>query len=95
MRALSDQPGMRRRVAQIIEARQALRDDLSRIGLEVLSSAGNFLLVRAGRDVSSMLLRRGLVVRSFPAGSPVDGYIRITVRTPEANARLVQALRDR
>ena len=95
VRALSDQPGMRRRVAQIIEARQALRDDLSRIGLEVLSSAGNFLLVRAGRDVSSMLLRRGLVVRSFPAGSPVDGYIRITVRTPEANARLVQALRDR
>src|SRR6266852_2751054 len=81
VRALSDQPGMHRRVAQIIEARQALRDDLSRIGLEVLSSAGNFLLVRAGRDAASMLLRRGLVVRTFPAGSPVDGYIRITVRT--------------
>jgi len=95
VRALSDQPGMRRRVAQIVEARQALRDDLSRIGLEVLSSAANFLLVRAGRDAASMLLRRGLVVRTFPAGSPVDGYIRITVRTPEANARLVQALRDR
>lgn len=95
VRALGDQPGMRRRVVQIIEARQALRDDLSGIGLEVSSSAGNFLLVRAGRDAASLLLGRGLVVRTFPPGSPLDGYIRITVRTPEANARLVQALRDR
>jgi histidinol-phosphate aminotransferase len=95
VRALGDQPGMRRRVAQIIEARQGLRDDLSRIGVEVWPSAGNFLLGRCGREVAARLLRRGLVVRTFPQGSPLDGYIRITVRTPEANARLVQALRDR
>jgi len=94
VRALSDQPAMRHRVTQIIEAREVLQDDLSRLGLEVLSSAGNFLLVRSGRDAAAPLLRSGLVVRTFPPGSPLDGYIRITVRTPEANARLVQALRD-
>jgi histidinol-phosphate aminotransferase len=94
VRALGDQAGMRRRVIQIIEARKGLRDDLSRLGLEVPPSAGNFLLVRCGRDAAAGLLRRGLVVRTFPQGSALDGYIRITVRTPEANARLVRALRD-
>ena len=90
--ALGDQEGMRRRVTQIIDARETLRTALAKLGLDVLPSAGNFLLVRTGDGAAAALLRQGLVVRTFPVGSPLAGLIRITVRTEEANARLVQAL---
>ncbi len=94
VRALGDQEGMRRRVIQIIEARETLRAALSELGLEVLSSAGNFLLVRTGDGAAAALLRQGLVVRTFPAGSALAGFIRITVRTREANARLIRAVSE-
>lgn len=92
--ALHDQDGTRRRVATIVAARESLRAELDQLGLEVAPSAANFLLVRTGAGAAPALLRRGLVVRTFPAGSPLAGFIRITVRTSEANARLVRALSD-
>ena len=58
----------------------------------ISSSAANFLLVRAGDGAAAWLLHRGLVVRTFPSGSPLAAYMRITVRTAEQNARLVEAL---
>ena len=42
---------------------------------------------------ASMLLRDGLVVRTFPATSPLADFTRITVRRPEENARLLSALK--
>jgi len=92
--ALRDQEGMRRRVAQITQARDALRTALAELHLQVRPSVANFLLVRAGEGSAAALLRHGLVVRTFPVGSPLSGFIRITVRTAEANIRLVQALAD-
>jgi histidinol dehydrogenase len=94
VRALGAQEEMARRVIQIVEARETLRSALAALGLDVLPSAGNFLLVRTGDGAAAALLRQGLVVRTFPAGSPLHGFIRITVRTKEANTRLVQALAD-
>jgi histidinol dehydrogenase len=93
-RALRDQRGMRQRVSSIVEERHALYDQLKGLGLEVRSSAANFLLVRAGEGAAAWLLRRGLVVRTFPGGSPLAAYIRITVRTADENARLVKALSE-
>jgi histidinol dehydrogenase len=93
--ALRDQRGMVQRVSSIVASRETLYGELVRIGLEVHPSAGNFLLVRAGEGAASWLLRRGLVVRTFPSGSPLAGYVRITVRTADENARLVEALSER
>jgi histidinol-phosphate aminotransferase len=92
VQALRDQPGMRRRVSRIVESRETLLRDLQGVGLPVDPSAANFLLVRTGDGAASWCLRRGLVVRTFPSSSPLTGFIRITVRTPEENARLVDAL---
>src|SRR5437588_2241994 len=91
--ALSDLSGMRQRVQRIIEERTRLQAELASLGLEVRESAANFLLARTGRGVAPPLLRNGLVVRTFPPTSPLAEYIRITVRRPEENARLVAALR--
>jgi histidinol dehydrogenase len=92
--ALRDQPGMRRRVSSIVEGRETLFAELKRLDLDVHPSAANFLLVRAGDGAAAWLLRRGLVVRTFPGGSPLAAFMRITVRTPDENARLVKALSE-
>jgi len=68
VRSLRDGAAMHGRVTEISQARDRLRDDLSRLGLDVAPSAGNFLLVRAGGRAAQALLRRGLVVRTFPHG---------------------------
>jgi len=93
VQALHDIAGMRQRVAAVIEERAHLQAELARLGFEVRDSAANFLLVRTGRQAASMLLRDGLVVRTFPATSPLADFTRITVRRPEENARLLSALK--
>lgn len=90
--ALHDLEGMRHRVALIKTERDRLRTQLSALGVEVRESEANFLLVRTGRQAAPALLREGLVVRTFPSASPLADYIRVTVRRPEENARLLRAL---
>lgn len=90
--ALRDLDGMRERVATIKSERERLRSQLTTLGFEVRESAANFLLLRTGRQAAPALLREGLVVRTFPATSPLADFIRVTVRRPEENGRLVSAL---
>lgn len=94
VRALGDLDGMRERVSRIVASREALSRQLTSLALPVQPAAGNFLLVHSGEGAAPWLLRRGLVVRTFPSGSPLAGFIRITVRTGEENARLVDALSE-
>jgi histidinol-phosphate aminotransferase len=89
---LSDVGGMRQRVEQIRQERARLRRRLEALDLEVRDSAANFLLVKTGRSAAPALLKKGLVVRTFPAASLLAEFIRVTVRLPEENDRLVAAL---
>ena len=90
--ALGDGDGLQERVRQIKDERTRLHRALLALDLEVRDSAANFLLVRTGRSAAPTLLQRGLVVRTFPTTSPLAQYIRVTVRRPEENDRLVAAL---
>ena len=92
-RSMRDLDGMRKRVSVIKTERERLRAQLSELGLEVRDSAANFLLAHAGREAAPALLSSGLVVRTFGVSHPLAEYIRVTVRRPEENARLVEALR--
>jgi histidinol dehydrogenase len=94
VQALRAVDGMRERVARIVASRDTLSREITGLDLPVHPSAANFLLVQTGDGAASWLLRRGLVVRTFPKGSPLAGFIRITVRTPQENARLVDALAE-
>src|SRR5437867_3670996 len=91
VQSLSDLNGMRDRVERIRSERARLQEELAALGLEVRESAANFLLVRAGRQLAPVLLRSGLVVRTFPAGSLLADFIRVTVRLPQENDRLIAA----
>lgn len=94
VQVLTNLNGMRDRVQRIKAERARLHDELVALGLEVRESAANFLLVKAGKDAASALLQHGLVVRTFPTTSVLADYIRITVRRPEENARLIAALKS-
>jgi histidinol-phosphate aminotransferase len=61
----------------------------------VLPSLANFLLVRPpdAPAIAEALLRQGLAVRSYPSG-PLSDWLRITVRAPHENDRLLEALGD-
>ena len=72
--------------------RETLTRELSAMGCEVWPSDANFVLARTGADVYDPLLREGVIVRALDAfGLPE--YVRITVGTPEANERVIKALR--
>jgi len=92
VQALTDLDGMRQRVQQVKDERARLRRGLQALDLAVRDSAANFLLVQTGRSAAPALLKKGLVVRTFPATSLLAEYIRVTVRRPEENDRLVAAL---
>jgi histidinol-phosphate aminotransferase len=78
----------------VIEERERLTRELARRGYTTAPSQANFLLVKIGDDARATrerLFQAGILVRDGDAvGFP--GHLRISVGTPEANARLLAAL---
>lgn len=72
-----------------------LEQELVRLGLPIVPSAANFVLVRVGdgQRVFVELQKRGVIVRPM-AGYGLPEYIRISVGTPTENQRFLDALRD-
>ena len=91
--ALSDLPAARRRLGELVAQRRRLSDAFTALGWRVLPSHANFLLVRPSdaAAIAASLLERGLVVRSYSSG-PLADWLRITVRAPTENDRLLEAL---
>jgi histidinol-phosphate aminotransferase len=93
--ALDEPSRMERRVARLLKERDRLAARLANLGIEVMPSSANFLLCRVGTSATALadgLLESGLVVRRFDADSPLAGYLRFTVRSPEEDDRLIEAL---
>lgn len=85
-------------VARVSAERDRLITALSEAGWVVGPSATNFVLVdlasvdRAAAAAEA-LLQRGLVPRTFPETHPLADHLRLTVRSPEQNDRLIEAVR--
>ncbi len=76
--------------------RARLTDALGPLGWRVGPSVTNFILVDFGSPgraaaVAERLLSRGLVPRTFGAGHPLADHLRLTVRNPDENDRLIEA----
>jgi histidinol-phosphate aminotransferase len=94
-RALADQAGLRARVSQIVAERERLRAELERRGWRLVPSVANFLLgspPRPASEVAAWLQGGGLIVRSYPGHPRLDRWLRVTVRAPEENDRLLRRL---
>jgi histidinol-phosphate aminotransferase len=93
--ALSMSGRMRAGVRDLARTRRELELALDGIGFRVLRSTTNFLLCEVGPTAPALhaaLMSEGLVVRAYPAESPLAEYLRFTVRLPDANRRLITAL---
>lgn len=79
---------------RVVRERARLSERLRDAGWSVGPSAANFLLVDFGvaeraAAVADTLLLAGLVPRTFGAGHPLVGHLRLTVRDPQENDRLI------
>ncbi len=92
VQALDLAPEMRRRVAELHRWKADLSRAITQVGLKVRPSATNFLLVNCPQGLGSALEQTGVVVRSFPAESVLANWMRVTVRSPVENARLLGGL---
>lgn len=95
--AIADQDYHNQCVAKIVASRAELMAGLVDLGFEVVPSQANFLLVRPptgnAKVVYEALKARGILVRYFKKPR-LDDKLRITVGTDEANAALLEALKD-
>ncbi|MBV9894515.1 MAG: histidinol-phosphate aminotransferase family protein [Chloroflexi bacterium] len=94
-RALDDQEGLHERVAQIVSERQRLSGALSARGWDLLPSEGNFVLGSPPNnavDLANWLQGAGLIVRSYPSHPRLKDWLRIAVRSPEEDDRLLSRL---
>ena len=92
--ALQDQAFIEKSRAMNEAGLAQLKEGLSALGVDVSPSAANFLLAHFGRpvdEINQSLMKQGVIVR--PVGNyGLDQSLRITIGTPEQNARLLSAL---
>jgi histidinol-phosphate aminotransferase len=94
--ALLDPTAAAANIERVIRERERLRTALTAVGWDVGPSVTNFVLVNLGSPeraaaTAEGLLQRGLVPRTFAAGHPLTDHLRLTVRAPEENDRLIEA----
>lgn len=92
--ALDDKDFIERTRQVNSQGMRQLSEGFQQLGLTVIPSAANFLLVgfdRSGAELNELLLRAGVIVR--PVGNyGLGNYLRITIGTPEQNERVLRAL---
>jgi histidinol-phosphate aminotransferase len=96
--ALGRPADARANVSRIEAARDTFVAGLMAAGWSVSPSVTNFVLAHVGSHeeaeaTADRLLRAGIVPRTFGPANPLRGHLRLTVRTPDENERLLEAIR--
>ncbi|MDF1579942.1 MAG: threonine-phosphate decarboxylase CobD [Desulfuromonadales bacterium] len=98
---LRDADYRQRTLAMMPQWREALAKELTALGATVYPAAANYLLVRlptaapAASIVAARLRDQGILIRNCGNFYPLDErMVRVAVKTPEDNGRLVKALRN-
>lgn len=94
--ALLDDSILESNLERVARERTRLSTALAAVGWNVGPSVTNFVLVdfstpERAAVVAETLLGRGLVPRTFGAGHPLASQLRLTVRDPHENDRLIAA----
>ena len=97
--ALLDDGILAANLERVERERERLTDELTAAGWRIEPSVTNFVLADFGTPeaadrVAEALLRHGLVPRTFGPRHPLAQCLRITVRSIEENARLIEAARE-
>jgi histidinol-phosphate aminotransferase len=96
--ALNDAEFLRKSAQLNADGYRQLTKAFDAMGLEYVSSYGNFVLVKVGQDheagnrVNLALLKQGVIVR--PVGNyGLPQWLRVTIGLPEENSRFIEALK--
>jgi histidinol-phosphate aminotransferase len=91
--ALADEGHRRASQAHAMRSKAFYEAELPALGMDVVPSEGNFVLVRTGNGVKTMeeLMKLGIMVRAGFRG--IEEYVRITYGTDEENEICLEALR--
>jgi histidinol-phosphate aminotransferase len=85
-------------VNQILEQRNLLKSQLSRLSMvrNILPCDANFLMVKFDdpKHVFDFLIEKKIIVRDRSKVALCEGYLRITVGTPEENSMLINAFKE-
>ena len=90
---LADLEHQQRTKAVTDEGRRLMEDSFARMGLKYVPSSANFVLVHVGDggEVFKRLMKKGIIVRSM-VSYHLPEYIRVSIGTPEQNARFFAEL---
>jgi histidinol-phosphate aminotransferase len=98
--ALRDLRHVRKVVALVRRGREYLRRELSKLGLRVLPSEANFLMVNvrplgaSAPELCAFLAREGILIRDLSGFRGAgESYVRISVGTREENEQLVEGIK--
>jgi histidinol-phosphate aminotransferase len=96
--AIEDRGHLQATCRKIVDSRTALETALQDLGLEVLPSDANFVLVRHperdAAELSARLRERNVIVRHFRKPPRIAPFIRVTVGTDAQCEVLIAALRE-
>lgn len=93
--ALEDQEHVRRTVGNNTQGMRFYEQAFREMGLEWIPSQGNFILVKVGqgKKVFQDMLAKGVILRAQD-GYGLPEWIRISIGTPEENARCIEVLKE-
>ncbi len=94
--ALSDQEFVTESAALNRQGMQQVTQGLTELGLEYISSLGNFVAFdcgRSGQHVFNAMLQKGVIVRPV-AEYGLPQHIRVSIGLPQENLRFLDALRE-
>jgi histidinol-phosphate aminotransferase len=93
--AMRDRQFIARTVRAVERGRRELQNGFIRLGLRHFPSGGNFILVYFGdraKAVVATLARKGILLRDRSSDFGGEGYVRITIGTPEQSRLLLREL---
>jgi histidinol-phosphate aminotransferase len=94
--SLEDEEQVRRSLANNRQGKEFLYAEFRRMGLGYVPTEANFIFVDVGRDaekIFELLMSKGVIVRPGTSFG-FSTHLRITIGTPEQNARLAAALEE-
>ncbi|MEC9485317.1 MAG: histidinol-phosphate transaminase [Candidatus Izemoplasma sp.] len=89
LKALSKTTQVKQFIRNLIKERDILYNQLKALDLTVYPSSTNFLYIKANQPLDALLLKKGILIRSFN-----NGYYRITIGNATENQRVIQALKE-
>ena len=98
--ALEDEDDQHRKRQNTLHGRRLLCSEIDKIPpLEAYPSEGNFVLIDASRlgktslQIRDDIIARGIFIRPMSPHHMPEGFVRVTVGTPEQNQRFLEILR--